>query len=226
MNMCCLWCGNEMGERLNWKRLFFLSESKSLCSTCADKLNIIQGKRCQMCSRQSDEPVCSDCIYWQRRDPSLSFNHSVFGYNERMQNMIARWKYRGDYILGDAFEKAFRKEFKRIKFDRDAILVPIPLSEERLFERGFNQAQILADFLPMSTHAILKRVHSEKQSKKTRYERLASQNPFKLDQPVNTNTKVILIDDIYTTGTTLRHAATSLKTGGASDVCAYTLIRG
>jgi len=226
MIMCCVWCNKEMGKRLNWKRLLLLSESKSLCSICEDKLDIIQGKRCQMCSRQSDEHVCSDCIYWQRRDPSLSFNHSVFRYNERMQKMIARWKYRGDYVLGDAFKEAFQKEFKRIfaKFDRDTILVPIPLSEERLFERGFNQAQILADFLPMPIYPVLKRVHSEKQSKKTRYERLASKNPFKLDQSMNT--KVILIDDIYTTGTTLRHAALCLKARGASEVYAYTLIRG
>src|SRR5699024_11558306 len=91
--------------------------------------------------RDWSSDVCSSdlCIYWQRRDLSLSFNHSVFRYNDRMQKMIARWKYRGDYVLGDAFKKAFQKEFKRIfaKFDRDTILVPIPLSEERLFERGF-----------------------------------------------------------------------------------------
>lgn len=226
MIMRCLWCTKEMEERLNWKRLLFLSESKNLCATCEEKLDIIHGERCQMCSRQSDQDICSDCIYWQQRDNSLSFNHSVFGYNETMQDLIARWKYRGDYILGDAFEGAFRKEFKRTfaTFDRDVILVPIPLSEERLFERGFNQAQILADFLPMPSHAILKRVHSEKQSKKTRHERLTTQNPFKLHQPMNK--KMILIDDIYTTGTTLRHAATCLKAGGASDVFSYTLIRG
>lgn len=224
--MHCLWCGQDMVITMNWRQLLFLSEPTKLCETCAKNLQIIHGQRCQICSRPSDLNVCSDCNNWKKSNHPLTFNHSVFEYNDMMQAMIARWKYRGDYILGQAFAAVFQQTFKKVflKLNHEVIIVPVPLSDERLMERGFNQAQILADFLPMPKFNILERIHGEKQSKKTRRERLTTENPFKLHQPMSN--KIILIDDIYTTGTTLRHAATSLKKGGASEVFAYTLIRG
>src|SRR5690625_1097913 len=78
--------------------------------------------------------------------------------------------------------------------------------------------------LPAENKDILTRIHSEKQSKKTRSERLSADNPFVAAKKVNK--PVILVDDIYTTGTTLRHAATLLKEQGCPEVYAYTLIRG
>src|SRR5690606_12881635 len=98
------------------------------------------------------------------------------------------------------------------------------LSKERLMERGFKQAKMLADFLPIEMVEPLSRVHGEKQSKKTRQERMIAENPFFIKETINK--KVILVDDIYTTGTTLRHAATLLKEHGCPEVYSLTLIRG
>jgi len=95
---------------------------------------------------------------------------------------------------------------------------------ERLQERGFNQAEVLAAFLPIENRSLLTRIHSEKQSKMTRSERISTKNPFEIVGHINK--KVILVDDIYTTGRTLRHAATLLKEHGCPQVYAYTLIRG
>lgn len=224
--MHCLWCNTESITTLSWQQLVFLSEPTKLCDTCVKNLHILHGPRCQMCSRQSEERICPDCYGWREKDDALILNYSVFGYNDMMQKMLTRWKYRGDYILGKAFATVYQKTFKKFfsSLDRDTVIVPIPLSDERLKERGFNQAQMLADFLPLQNHAILDRIHTEKQSKKTRHERLKTENPFKNNQPMSN--EVILIDDMYTTGTTLRHAATTLKKGGATNVFAYTLIRG
>ncbi len=143
-----------------------------------------------------------------------------------MQDVIAKWKYRGDYILGTAFKQDFIRSFsKRFSFlKKEALLVPIPLSKERMHERGFNQAKVLAEFLPRPCEDILTRVDSEKQSKKSREERIYTANPFNLTKIVNK--PVILVDDIYTTGTTLRHAGTILKAHGCPEVYALTLIRG
>src|SRR5699024_5852153 len=100
-------------------------------------------------------------------------------------------------------------------------------SKERLINRGFNQSLAIAEKLARNTsdiQQVLQRIHSEKQSKKTRSQRIFGKNPFKLIK--KTNKSVILVDDIYTTGTTLRHAATLLKQGGCPAIYSYSLIRG
>ncbi|MBP1971175.1 competence protein ComFC [Virgibacillus natechei] len=208
--------------------LFILTKPKSLCQPCEEALDKLRGRRCQICSRKSDDRICADCTWWkeQASEEIIAFNYSVFSYNQLMQDMVARWKYRGDYHLGNAFKESFRNGFAdAFSFlAKDAIAVPIPLSKERLMSRGFNQAQMLAGFLPIETKELITRVDGEKQSKKTRRDRIATKNPFELTIPVNK--PAILVDDIYTTGTTLRHAANLLKAHGCPKIYAYTLIRG
>lgn len=142
-----------------------------------------------------------------------------------MKTYLARFKYRGDYILAKAFSAIIKEAASAMN---TSLIVPIPLSAERLQERGFNQAEALASEAGLQTQHLLIRKHSEKQSKKSRHERIHSQTVFALspDQPNITNQFILLIDDIYTTGTTLRHAAHCLKQAGAKQVCSLTLARG
>jgi len=223
--MYCLWCDQEMIIEISWENFFKLSKPKKLCPECIHALDVISGNRCKKCSRRYKGKICYDCMRWGENDP-LTFNYSVFSYNERMQEMIAKWKYRGDYILGEAFKNVYLDTFHQVFtcIGEDAIIVPIPLSKDRMLERGFNQAKVLADFLPLEQKDVMKRLFSEKQSKKTRRERLSIKNPFILTK--NINKTVILVDDIYTTGTTLRHAGNLLRENGCPKVYSYTLIRG
>ncbi|WP_077330253.1 ComF family protein [Virgibacillus siamensis] len=224
--MNCLWCDGEIIPEISWTTLFMLPEPENLCDMCKTELVLLDGLRCKICSRKSKASVCGDCIWWGERNDPLSFNHSVFQYNDVMQEMITQWKYRGDYALGYAFQKQYRASFrqKSAMFPKNAVLVPIPLSSERLMERGFNQAVFLAGLLTLEIKDALSRIHGEKQSKKTRYERITAGNPFRVERAVSE--PVILIDDIYTTGTTLRHAATVLKENDCPEVCSFTLVRG
>ncbi|WP_106496662.1 ComF family protein [Lentibacillus sp. Marseille-P4043] len=227
--MHCLWCDQQLIPEMSWRTILFLSKQTYLCETCECKLELLEGERCNKCSRISEKPVCSDCLRWEQYklgyDPLVN-NYSVFVYNEAIQEVITRWKYRGDYCLGDIFKVNFYQAFKQhFNFlPKETVTVPIPLSAERLKDRGFNQAKMLADFLPLPCQEIITRIDGEKQSKKTRKERIFSKNPFTLTK--NINKPIILVDDIYTTGTTLRHAAELLKEGGCPNIYAYTLIRG
>ncbi len=228
--MNCLWCHQDIITEIDWTNVFSPPRRSVLCRKCRQALSPLEGQRCHRCSRASISSICSDCKWWtaytQGCDP-LTYNHSIFSYNGRMQEMIARWKYRGDYHLGYAFQQpftqAFAKQFSFIK-KKQAVVIPIPLSAERTIERGFNQADMLAHFLKAPKRNILTRLHTEKQSKKGRAERIFAKNPFKLLERVNK--PVILIDDIYTTGTTLRHAAQLLVKHGCPEVYSYTLVRG
>lgn len=205
-------------------------QPSELCDSCVTNLTFLQDSpsRCAKCSREITEETCFDCQRWEKRtqgDP-LQLNYSVFQYNPFLQEVIAKWKYRGDYVLGELFRpylrKAFFKKFGKKK--KELTAVPIPLSEERLAERGFNQAEMLADFLPVQTKSVFIRIDSEKQSKKNRKERVTAKNPFSLTEKIKT--PVLLVDDIYTTGTTLRHASELLIKQGCPQVYALTLIRG
>jgi competence protein ComFC len=136
---------------------------------------------------------------------------------------MARYKFRGDYILAKIFADYIKGILQKINPD---FFVPIPLSEERLYERGFNQAEALLTVSGFTPSKILTRAHSEKQSKKSRTERIHIPQVFQIDDQRDLiGKKVLLIDDIYTTGSTLRHAAKLLKKAGAKRVQSLTLAR-
>lgn len=141
-----------------------------------------------------------------------------------IQTILAQWKYRGDYELGSIFKPMVQSIFKRrIKISDSTLILPIPLSKERLHERAFNQATMIATWIGPPTESVLEREHHEKQAKKSRHDRISSINPFILTKAINK--PVLLVDDIYTTGTTLRHVSTLLKQNGCPRVDAFTLIR-
>ncbi|WP_156288302.1 ComF family protein [Oceanobacillus salinisoli] len=226
--MDCAWCQSEIIPQSSWSNLFLLDKPALLCPDCEGELEWIHGNRCIRCSRTTPDTQCSDCLWWEKQGgrDSIQFNFSVFTYNSIMQAIITKWKYRGDYYLGNVFKEyfitAFYEKFAFLK--KDAIVVPIPLSEERLMERCFNQAKMLAEFLPLDSKEVISRKDGEKQSKKTRKERIFSENPFFITEPINKS--VILVDDIYTTGTTLRHTAKLLEEHGCPNVYTMTLVRG
>lgn len=226
----CLICNEQVAIQITWKSLLPGSETNT-CATCYETLMKINNPTCPICFRpQINLDICSDCQSW-KNDPTwkgiLERNVSVYEYNDAMKDILSTFKFRGDAALLAVFEKDFKTSykanFKTIKFDAT---IPIPLSPERLYERGFNQAKLLADFLPLPQLDILKRTHHEKQSKKSRHERLTSSNVFSISKSSIVEGKnILLIDDIYTTGTTLRHAAKRLKDYGAESIYSFTLIR-
>jgi competence protein ComFC len=233
----CLYCHEPYSEAWSWEAFMGLKQSPLLCHACEGKLVRIKGEICRMCGRdfsvfpeqyrQGD--CCFDCIRWEENEDwtgVLQQNRSLYVYNDYMKEIIAKLKFRGDAEVVKAFYPVVSSEFKRIS--RDALLVAIPLSEERHYERGFNQAELLAGGLKKLTKNVLKRkTHEEKQSKKTREERLSQkENPFEVVDSLKVNDqKVILVDDVYTTGSTLRYAAKVLIEAGARNISSITLAR-
>ncbi|MFZ4451068.1 ComF family protein [Salibacterium aidingense] len=241
----CLYCAGPITNFTTWKTLFFPKEP-SLCDECEASFQLITGPICPICSRpQSSEVSCGDCRRWEedlRWSGVLRRNYSLFTYNDAMKEWIASWKYRGDAVLAQAFQSRLQTLYRRCC--DGAVPVPIPLSKERLQERGFNQSAILASFVcppprlfskkytasPREPAFLLERTaHEEKQSKKSRLERMSSSTrPFRvlLEKNEIEGKSFVIIDDIYTTGTTLRKAAEELRRNGAKDICSITLARG
>jgi competence protein ComFC len=170
--------------------------------------------------------MCHDCKRWEEDKDwkgYLDSNYSIYLYNDFFKEVMATFKYRGDYVLAKIFTQKIKDLLRKIQPD---LLVPIPLSQERLYERGFNQAEALLIESGLAPTMPLNRVHSEKQSKKSRHERIHIPQVFQVDHQIQIKGKrILLIDDIYTTGSTLRHAAKLLKESGAERVQSLTLAR-
>ncbi|MCC3356936.1 ComF family protein [Bacillus sp. REN16] len=231
----CLLCHTYFEEVDSWSTLFSLAEPDPLCSTCNEKFEKVGGEICEICGRPfselSDEyregNLCFDCLRWEK-DPRwqgvLTKNRSIYLYNDFAKDVISLYKFRGDYVISTIFKTPLKKAFKT-HFNPTYLVVPIPLSKERLYERGFNQAKALAELLGVPVHDVLARTHLEKQSKKSRDERITGENVFRVIKAVGAQ-DILLVDDIYTTGSTLRHACKVLIEAGAKSVSALTLMRG
>ena len=229
----CLYCHGEVQYKVSWSSLLLPGKGQSLCETCQNRLKPLEGSLCTVCSRVLEtgyetEGCCHDCLRWEK-DPEwsgvLGKNRSAFEYNDFMKEMIARFKFRGDYVLGQVFGQELRTCIQGFEYD---LLIPVPLSPERRYERGFNQAEALLAAAGLQWIQVIERVHGEKQSKKSRAERIHLPQVFTVTEEscsqIN-NQRIILVDDIYTTGSTLRHAAKLLLERGAGRVESVTLAR-
>jgi competence protein ComFC len=235
MSEPCLYCHEELIPQISWSAFFTKDVPRYLCENCTEQLEKIHGKVCEICSRPLEGldsqyvmgDRCYDCVRWEKDanwQGCLRKNHSLYVYNDFLKAVLSQFKFRGDYILSKAFAEKILQKLVPADYD---FLVPIPLSSERLYERGFNQSEALIKEAGLEPTRLLHRIHSEKQSKKSRSERIHLTQVFQLREGVDVaGKKILLIDDIYTTGSTLRHAAKVLKEAGAEEISSLTLARG
>jgi len=254
--MRCLFCGADQPEVLTFRTLLLAEDKTGFCRSCREQLAPIAVQNsCQLCGRDLSildpklvhEHICYDCTQWKKsgRNGLYEKNYAAYHYNAFIKDILNQFKFRGDSVLADGFADEMKKIFRRIKkeqrlknsfslfrpHDEEYVLVPIPLSMKRLAERGFNQAEVLAETLDMPILNALTRVkHEPKQSKKNRHERLMMrETPFRLEKEYTSlifGKKVLLIDDIYTTGATMRLAAHALTNGNPLRVDSLALIHG
>ncbi len=234
--MHCVWCDSYFVS-ISWTTLFGLREDDTLCEKCRQSLTIISGEICRVCGRMLemaqaeyvDGNICVDCMRWQEDlNWKLPFqNRSLYVYDEPMKQFISRYKFRGDAMLIEAIRADWKRLWERQKLPQ-ALIVPVPLSDARMYERGFNQSRVLAELLEVELSDILTRPYDyEKQSKKSRKERLSTGTVFELKKGIDIKkATAIIIDDIYTTGMTVRQAAKTLYEHGAHHVSSLTLARG
>jgi competence protein ComFC len=228
----CLICHEIIYQAFGWRTIILPSKEPLICSQCEHKLDRIEGETCRICGRPfglldqqfRHEDLCNDCVRWEEDlgwQGYLDQNISIFLYNDFLKEVMAKYKFRGDYVLSKVFAAYIKGKLPKADF-----YVPIPLSEERLYERGFNQAEAIIKELDLQPTLLLTRIHSEKQSKKKRSERIHLPQVFQVNESIHLEGKsIVLIDDIYTTGSTLRHAAKLLKGAGAEHICSLTVAR-
>ena len=184
--------------------------TEMLCETCDRQLHAITEPRCKRCSKPVDDltqELCEDCA---KREFIVSGGKALYRYDERMQQVIRQFKYEGRFEIG----AVCLSHKKRLRF------------------RGFNQAEILAEKLgecldiPVRTEVLVRTEDTKPQKTLDVHKRIANlQKGFAVTRPVE-GRRILLVDDIYTTGATLEACGNVLKRAGAEKICFVSLCIG
>lgn len=200
---------------------------------------------CGVCGRY--EP-CEDCR--RRQFTSFIRNRSAVQYSEAMKQLLAVYKYNGNErmlpLLGEMLLHPYRMHRQDLARDGDNDgfdgITYVPISEQRIRERGFNQAQRLAEWLgdkeQLPVISLLRRIrHTERQATKSRKERLMDlERAFVID-PVGLQQlarlplarirplKLLLVDDVYTTGSTMLECSKTIRQQAKVDIYSLTWAR-
>jgi ComF family protein len=207
-----------------------------LCDSCEAKLIRIEPPFCQKCSEPFEGSIntkfaCANCAH-----RTIHFDAAVAVYRGRgiARDVIHEFKYNRQihlrYLLARWVRAALDDErLRNYQFD---VMVPVPLHSARQRERGFNQANLLANLLSEHTsipcRPLLNRIrYTTTQTALDRSERMENlHNAFRLRKNADVRgLRVLLIDDVLTTGSTLSECARVLKGAGAISVHAATAAR-
>lgn len=221
----CIVCGRSTGG------------ADCLCRLCQDKIIKRRNFFCPVCGRYWPEegvltetaPVCGDCL---SSPPPFFAARSLGVYGGVLKDSIYLFKFQRQRLISVSLGRLMAELFLQEKaFKGTHVLVPIPLSIEKIRERGFNQCELLAvetgKRLGIPVNACLHKVkNTPSQSKLTRGSRRESvKGAFELRANLS-GEKVLLIDDIFTTGATVGECAQVLLEGGAGQVGVLTVASG
>ncbi len=205
----CLGCGEE-GE---W-----------ICADCRRSIRLSRPKTCILCSKSAQNGLCQACRKWLRVDGAYSLSAVR---NPLVWEVIKSTKSTGCF---DSSLFLIKKYLKKGKLPKGYLLVPIPLSADRFKERGYNQSEVIAERLSqltnLNTRSCLTKIRdTEPQNSLKRKKRLTNPtNCFEVKGSVPE--KIILVDDVITTGSTIREAAKVLRKAGVKSIWAFSLAHG
>jgi len=220
----CTICGRSVGA------------GEYLCDQCEAKTVRIVAPFCQKCSEPFEGAItsaftCANCAH-----RTIYFDAAVAAYRGRgiVRQMIHEFKYGRQIHLRHLVARWLHAALddERLCGRRFDVIVPVPLHPARQRERGFNQASLLAELLSAQTSIpakpVLERIrYTTTQTALDRSERMENlHNAFRLRKNADVRgLRVLLVDDVLTTGSTLNECARLLKRAGALSVHAATAAR-
>ncbi|MBQ8940261.1 MAG: ComF family protein [Firmicutes bacterium] len=206
---CCMVCGEVLE----------FHKEKWLCPKC--RLETISGKTCDICGVPIiANNICSDCqnkkLYFKRA-------YCAYEYKDKVRKAIHNIKFNNEPRNVEYFARPLYDYAKSHGFSGADIVVPVPMHKKKLKQRGYNQSAMLASFLAnlgMGEYreALVKIRDTQNQHDLSEKERLKNlKDAFTVTGDVK-DKKILLVDDIYTTGSTVNECAKTLIKAGAESV--------
>lgn len=205
-----------------------------LCAGCLNKITLIHPPLCLCCGVEfnagGDSHLCGACL---AKPPYFNRARAIFRYDDASRALVHSFKYGGRTVGRQTFRTLTSHVASMADLSSPELIVPVPLHPRRLKERGFNQALVLAQILFSEDKKLIypdlmtRNRWTEPQvglSGQDRRQNLSGAFSVR-DKGKIVGRRILLIDDVLTTGTTLNECAKVLKSCGAIQVEALTLAR-
>lgn len=207
-------------------------------------LNLIYPNVCGFCGDINNENICTECSKKIEEYKILRIEKStskyieqqcfIYKYEGKIREAILKFKFQEEAYLYRTFAKIILDNLEVCeyikKFD---IIIPVPIHRKRRLERGYNQSELVANeiskqlIINTEKNILIKIRNNPKQSTLKLEERKSNvKNVYEVKQNQKIkDKKILLIDDIFTTGNTVNECAKKLKEAGASKVSVLTIAR-
>lgn len=214
----CILCGCEL----------IVKDGSGLCDECHAKLEYVGEKYCLKCGCviYNEAQLCLEC---QNNVRHFDRARAMLVYTGALHKIILNYKFYNKKYLSKYLARFICGAYKKYFFDCD-IIVPMPISKERYKERKYNQAELLAEEcgdlkLPIISTALVKHKDTPRQTELNGIDRrknvLGAYSV--VDSAAVKGKRVLLLDDVLTTGTSVNEAARVLKIAGALKVEVITI---
>jgi ComF family protein len=219
----CLFCGTAVGEEAEI----------AVCPECEGQIEWVESPMCTCCgtvfaSRDGADRVCGDCTV---DPPAFTRARAAAIYDGPAAQAIKRFKFGGKMAYLPVMQTWMQRRPLCLELVADADLIaPVPLHPRRLRQRGFNQALLLAHAfpeVPLGREVVVRMRHTIPQVElKPKERRDNVKGAFAVPHPALVKGKnVLLLDDVFTTGATVRECAKALLKSGARRVDVLTVAR-
>lgn len=218
-DITCIICGEEL----------ITDPDYAICENCCEALLKNDGKVCLICGEKIDSLAnyCMNCKNAKNR--TFTQARAPFLYDGEIKKLIFDLKYNHKRYIGRNLSYFLLEELNKTDWNID-VCVPIPISKKRLKQREYNQALLLCyaikeSGIPVDTENFVKSVDTPHQTELNKAERKTNlKDSFSIkDKSVFKNKNVLVIDDVYTTGSTMETASEILLKAGAKNVYCLTV---
>lgn len=204
---------------------------KYVCGKCFSSLEYTGMQVCQKCGKPLSEERTEYCPDCRAHSHSFTQGKGIWRYQGAMQGSLYRFKYSNRRTYADFYgAEAARLYGRWIRQCKIQVIVPIPLHPRKFRQRGYNQAELFAQALgrtlgiPVRTDLLRRIIYTNPQKELNRSER--KKNLKKALKIIENDVKlnyILLVDDIYTTGSTIDAAAEAFLAKGAVQVYFLTI---
>jgi ComF family protein len=215
------------------------------CRHCRLELRVLTAPLCRVCGKPfdplaKDAALCAECRPSRySKTPAFTALRSCFDFDGPLREAIHRYKYQGQsslaVLLADEMMRFWQTGCgNTLEIPHCDWVTPVPLHWWRAHRRGYNQSELLANHFSYDTgipaKVLLRRIRPTRPQIELAREQRAQnvQNAFQVDdalKPLLRQKTVLLMDDVCTTGATLRECASALRKGGAAAIYALTVAR-
>jgi ComF family protein len=224
----CLHCGDLCED----------SRLRHLCGRCTALLTLVEPPHCTTCGHPFYGEVVGErmCPHCEGLRPEFGEGRTLTLYQGGAKALVQELKYhRGLFVLED-MAALLRGHTGLLAYVRDAVLVPVPLHPRKERERGYNQSMGWAEILAREAggrtrvEPLLRRVVDTASQttfdRETRRKRIKNAFAPVPEAALNTQSRFLLVDDVFTTGSTLNACAHALRSAGALKVDVVTFGHG